>query len=797
MVAATRRPAPGGWQISSRPRPAPSAGPPRKVPGQPGPTWALAAFTATSAAGLDRVFNGHRWILPVALSAGVVHLVCYLLRRRGTPGPVAAAVVAVAAVLLAAWTVFGRDTFYGFITAGTWDHAVAAVRDLGNQFAENLAPVPPTRGFELLAVGGAALAAALGDWLAFRARLPLAALVPGLAVFVYCASFGVPAGRAWVVAAEVAGAGVFLLVERASTAGGEAWFAGVRPRLEGSTWMAGGVILSAAVIVALGVVPALAPRDGRGVLGWKGGIGGGGGGERIVPNPLVDLQTRLTELGSVPVFSVVSTAPSYWRLTALDNFNGVTWTAAGTYRGIGGKLPGVPPAGPAVREVTAEFRIQKLDSPWLPAQFTPVSVMGVKGVTYDPASNSLLGAAATSDGLAYTVESYQLLDTLTPAELERATVSVDDPVVSTNLELPPGIDPAVLRLARSLTAGQGNEYAKALAIESYLRGPGFRYTLDPPSDGSGSAALANFLFVTRAGFCQQFAGAFAVLARAAGLPTRLAVGFDTGTDSGDGLYQVTDGDAHTWPEVYFGPRYGWVPFEPTPGFAIPGAGAYTGDAGSAGGPTAQAPTASTVPTTSPVTLPGPLHSHTPQAGTKATLPANGAGGATRQHSGGAALYLLAVPGVLLLAVVANGLAPLAAREYRRRRARAAGAAAVVTNEWDEVGRALARMGLGRQPSETDDEYARRATAGLVRIAVVPEQARWENGGPLRLAGLARRARWSSSVPEEDGPAAAAAAAEILRRLEDSLTWTEKAARWVSPPREAWSRLLGGRAGTPG
>ena len=127
----------------------------------------------------------------------------------------------------------------------------------------------------------------------------------------------------------------------------------------------------------------------------------------------------------------------------------------------------------------------------------------------------------------------------------------------------------------SITAGQTTEYGKALALQNFFLGPeSFTYSLNPPDDGYGISALTNFLFDTRQGYCQQFAGAYAVLARAIGLPTRLAVGFATGTDEGTGTYQVLDADAHTWPEVYFGPKYGWLPFEPTKSYVDPSSQGY-------------------------------------------------------------------------------------------------------------------------------------------------------------------------------------------------------------------------------
>src|SRR5690606_19777157 len=77
--------------------------------------------------------------------------------------------------------------------------------------------------------------------------------------------------------------------------------------------------------------------------------------------------------------------------------------------------------------------------------------------------------------------------------------------------------------------------------------------------------------------CEQFAGAFAAMARSIGLPARVAVGFTQGeTDPAeDGLYVVRGEHAHAWPEVYLAGA-GWVAFEPTPGRGMPFAESYTG-----------------------------------------------------------------------------------------------------------------------------------------------------------------------------------------------------------------------------
>ena len=74
--------------------------------------------------------------------------------------------------------------------------------------------------------------------------------------------------------------------------------------------------------------------------------------------------------------------------------------------------------------------------------------------------------------------------------------------------------------------------------------------------------LTNFLTIRR-GFCQQFAGAFAVMARSLQLPTRVVVGFVPGDRQADGSWSVSWHDTHAWPEVYF-EGAGWTRFEPTP-----------------------------------------------------------------------------------------------------------------------------------------------------------------------------------------------------------------------------------------
>lgn len=132
------------------------------------------------------------------------------------------------------------------------------------------------------------------------------------------------------------------------------------------------------------------------------------------------------------------------------------------------------------------------------------------------------------------------------------------------LQLPDTVTPATRELARRLTANAVGPYAKAQAIESYLRE--FPYDLDVDAPPESVTDVADyFLFDLGRGYCDYYATAFVVLARLAGLPTRFATGYAVGGwDPYRMTRTVTAAEAHSWPEVYL-PQVGWVVFEPTAG----------------------------------------------------------------------------------------------------------------------------------------------------------------------------------------------------------------------------------------
>jgi hypothetical protein len=121
----------------------------------------------------------------------------------------------------------------------------------------------------------------------------------------------------------------------------------------------------------------------------------------------------------------------------------------------------------------------------------------------------------------------------------------------------------VAALAKRVAGGASNPYAQAQLVERYLRGGGnFRYTLEQP-DTEGKDPLHVFLFEAKAGHCEYFSTAMAIMMRSLGLPARNVTGF-LGADYnpyGD-YYAVRNGNAHSWVEVLIDGR--WITFDPTP-----------------------------------------------------------------------------------------------------------------------------------------------------------------------------------------------------------------------------------------
>ncbi len=238
-------------------------------------------------------------------------------------------------------------------------------------------------------------------------------------------------------------------------------------------------------------------------------------------------------------------------------------------------------------------------------------------------------------------------------------------------------------------AGAVTPYDKAKAIERYLRGAEFTYTLNPKTAPAGVDPIDYFLFTSKEGFCQYFATAMGDMLRSLGIPTRLVNGFGPGLfDTRVHAYVVRDEDAHTWVESYF-PGYGWITFEPTNDGLY---SAFTPGSGAASSCLRD----SSCDTTS--TSPGSVVDPTPKTGPGAGVQSNSTigGGTPFAFKAPDAGTLTKIVGVLLaLLLLAFG----GAARYLRPR--------TVTNVWKRT-LVLARLaGAERRLGETPLELGRR------------------------------------------------------------------------------------------
>lgn len=129
------------------------------------------------------------------------------------------------------------------------------------------------------------------------------------------------------------------------------------------------------------------------------------------------------------------------------------------------------------------------------------------------------------------------------------------------LAVPSEISPRVRALAHEWTRNATTNAEKARAVEQRLQRD-FQYTLAPKSHAVRDP-LDEFLFVTKAGHCEHFSSAMAILLREVGVPTRNVTGFLGGARNRfGGFHAVRLRDAHAWVEAYVDSK--WTTFDPTP-----------------------------------------------------------------------------------------------------------------------------------------------------------------------------------------------------------------------------------------
>ncbi len=242
-------------------------------------------------------------------------------------------------------------------------------------------------------------------------------------------------------------------------------------------------------------------------------------------------------------------ASLYWRASVLSHFDGRTWTAQPQTPMKAGSVKPLPGSSATRYQVTMEPHGRR----WLFALETPFAPPQLSGNSAYLANDfQLLARERIGTRLRYDVTSW--------TQFSLQADSVPDEL-NDGLQRVPDFNPATTRFARSLLAQSSDSAELVRLVLQYFRREPFSYTLEPPLLGRDS--VDEFLFSSRAGFCEHYASAFVVLMRELGIPARVVTGYQGGEiNPSDGYMEVRQSDAHAWAEVWIEQR-GWIRVDPT------------------------------------------------------------------------------------------------------------------------------------------------------------------------------------------------------------------------------------------
>jgi len=649
-------------------------------------TLAVAAFSMAIAVGFARVFSAWPFMSDMSIVITAGHGVGLLLRRLRVTAWIAVPLTAIVLV----WTVlavFYPDSFsWALPTSDTWETLRLQLTLVREEFRTAVAPVDHSGGWDVLAAIGLATSVLLADVFAFRADARAETLVPGGVVFIFVGALG---DERLLIETTVVLVGVGVVTTAALR-----WYHAESVRDDAATsWRRWPVAIAFGVVIAIaaGVVGPRLPGAGAAPLYETSGRGGV---VTQVISPLVDIRSRLTNRSTEELFRIRADVESYWRVSALPEFNGTTWGLPER------KLEPVSDGPTAPMDSLIENRqrvtIGVLGGTLVPAAPDPLQASGPDDLRWVPETSTLVtvdGNLETGD----TIDIVSAAPRLDAVRLVEATSIEPGDTIYTSV--PTDLPEVVAATARQLAGDATSTFDTAMTLQAWFQTQ-FEYSLEV-QPGHGNSAIESFLR-DRVGYCEQFAGTYAAMMRTLGIPSRVAVGFTSGVALGDGEFSVLGRNAHAWPEVWFD-DVGWVAFEPTPGRGAPNAESYTGI-------TPQQDTSAGVgdlenaELTPPTTLPsGPTGDQPGLEIPDFPDPAVGdlQSGTTGPGSdGGAPWVWLGVAALLVAALAAPGVV-----RFLRRRRRAQSIDQQVADAWRRATDAVAAVGVPLRPSDTPFEVA--------------------------------------------------------------------------------------------
>jgi transglutaminase-like putative cysteine protease len=313
----------------------------------------------------------------------------------------------------------------------------------------------------------------------------------------------------------------------------------VRPALQQLLIGAGCALLGGALLFAFlprfswNLAARRAPVGGRSIAGFSDRVSLSGDG-RIKTNPRIVARAKIQPDPATPSLQ------AYWWGRTFDTFTGIEWQSHGGRRSPRAEI-GLPSVSGRHWHQSIEL-LPAYGAKTLFALQWPVSFSQAIAHTADGdhrvSLTELPGQEVRIDAAARTY-SYQA------DSVEALEATETHPPQPNYLQLPANVDPRIAALARVAAGDAGDPVQAARNLERYLKS-NYRYTLELP--GAVGDPLAEFLFVRKAGHCEQFATALTVMLRTLGIPARLATGFFGGERIGDS-YVIRAGDAHAWTQV--------------------------------------------------------------------------------------------------------------------------------------------------------------------------------------------------------------------------------------------------------
>lgn len=298
-----------------------------------------------------------------------------------------------------------------------------------------------------------------------------------------------------------------------------------------------------------------------------------------------------------PVMSITTSDRSYWRGETRSEYTGTGWDEPGraSMENVSASQTLANEQAGKVNTKQVTQKVTMLNDTVYPIMFGAYSISQVSSVNGEERASRMLWNAERAELHVVTTrqqpqypKNYTVVSEVPIIVEDELRTKSSEALYSNNpaedkyLQLPSRFPERVKDLASEITASAKTPYEKVALLQNYLQ-QNFNYTNNPDlSRKVSSDFVEGFLFDIREGYCDYFSTALVMMARSEGIPARWVKGYAPGQMSLNSdmqaprqpgapietTYTVTNADAHSWAEVYFG-EYGWIPVEATPGFDMP------------------------------------------------------------------------------------------------------------------------------------------------------------------------------------------------------------------------------------